>query len=298
MCCCVIVAALPVAAQELPTRPHDRAFWVALRDGGFALPPGESADGLLRASEPLLASRDPVLRDEVAYGLAVAWIYRARLVADAEVRALAVRLRGNLRVPASEGDADAVLRRSFSALVLSVIAAADLRQPVLDDRERAATVEAATAYLRDERDQRGYDPQIGWVHATAHCADLLKFLARSPRLTKDDQRRIAEAVIARTDRPGPAFSWGEDDRLAQVWRALVLRADADLAPLDAWLERLPPSWKALWKTPALETDAFARLRNAKHVLRSLHTGLAATKELPPAALAVRDRVLATLSAIE
>ena len=41
----------------------------------------------------------------------------------------------------------------------------------------------ALAYLAAELDLRGIEPRVGWIHATAHTADLLKFLARNPRFT-------------------------------------------------------------------------------------------------------------------
>jgi hypothetical protein len=42
-----------------------------------------------------------------------------------------------------------------------------------------AAVDLLTGYLRDERDLRGFDPKKGWMHATAHTADLLAELSRS-----------------------------------------------------------------------------------------------------------------------
>ena len=184
--------------------------------------------------------------------------------ARADIRAFADRLRGNLG-PGPAGDA--VLKRSFSALVLSIVAASDAKAPLLEDPDRAALVEAAARFVREEPDTRGYDPAVGWVHATAHGADLLKFLARSPRLTADEQRTIAAALLARIDRPGPAFTWGEDERIAGALRSIVVRADFDPAPFDRWMAGLEPAWAALWKAPALDTAAYARLSNAKHVLR-------------------------------
>ena len=46
---------------------------------------------------------------------------------------------------------------------------------------------------------RGLEPGIGWIHATAHTADLLKFLARDGRFTVADQRRLLEAAWAQDD---------------------------------------------------------------------------------------------------
>src|SRR3989442_13187184 len=80
--------------------------------------------------------------------------------------------------------------RAFSALDLSILAALDNQHPFLDDAELAGLLSAALAYLAGEKDLRAFDTRHGWMHATAHTADLLKFLGRNPRLRPADQGRI------------------------------------------------------------------------------------------------------------
>jgi hypothetical protein len=104
-------------------------------------------------------------------------------------------------------------------------------------------------------------------------------------------------VLARIERAGPVFAWGEDDRLAAVLVSLARRGDFDPAPVYRWMSQVPPAWKALWETPALDTGAFARLTNARHVLRSLHFALTASDQ-PPAARTMADRARATLARLE
>ena len=298
LACLAAAAALSSGQVVLASKDAteaNRAAWITLKDTGFAVPAGASPSAILDASAGLLGNRDPVLRDDVAYGLAVAWIYRDRRVPDAAIRAFAARLRDNLR-PGAPGDA--ALERSFSALVLSVVAAADLKVPIFTSGDREALVHAAALFLADELDTRGYDPQIGWVHATAHTADLLKFLGRSPQLTAADQRTIVQAVAARIDRPGGVFIWGEDDRLAAALGALVVRADFDPAPLDAWLAGLGPAWKGLWSAPVLDMGGYARLTNARHVLRSLYVSVAQAKDLPASARAVQAHLLDVLGELD
>jgi hypothetical protein len=280
-----------------PGTPADtnRAAWIALKDSGFAVPPGGSPAAILEASEGLLGNRDPILRDDVAYGLAVAWIYRERRVPDEAIRAFATRLRERMR-PGQPGDA--ALERSFSALVLSIVAAADLKSPILTADDRGALVRAAAIFLTDELDPRGYDPRVGWVHATAHAADLLKFLARSPQLSSSDQQLILRSLLARIDRPGPVFAWGEDDRIADALGALLVRRDVDPAPLDTWMAALAPATKAFWAAPVLDTNEYARLINATHVLRALYVSGAQTKDRPEPARAIEARILETLRELD
>ena len=92
--------------------------------------------------------------------------------------ALVTTLATSLRAGIGEAGTDTVLLRSFSALDLSILAALELQDPALDDSGYRGLLDDALAYLAAERDLRGIDPRVGWIHATAHTADLLKFLAR------------------------------------------------------------------------------------------------------------------------
>jgi hypothetical protein len=275
--------------------PRGRAFWVGLQERGFAVPAGADADALFAESEALLGVADPVLRDEVGYGLSVAWVLKQRRVSPEALRAHAGRLVARL-VASAGAEPGAALERSFAALRLSVVAAADAREPLLDDAGFAALVGGGTAALARETDYRGYDPELGWIHPTAHLADLLKFAARSPRLSAPQQAAVYGAVTARLAR-GSGFAWGEDERLAQVLRSLVLRADADPAPLEAWLATLPPQWKALWGAPALDVARYRALDDAKRTLRALLFFLDAQEKPGPVVERARQRVLEALAAL-
>ncbi len=271
--------------------PRGRAFWLSLRDAKFALPAGESREAVLRDAESLVDSEDPVLRDDVGYGLVVAWVYRDKTVPAPALLELTARLQERLKN--LEGP---VLGRSFSALSLSIIAAAELTQPVLSQAQFDALVEAATDELVLEPDLRGHDAKLGWIHATAHTADLLKFLARDDRLTGPQQDRIINAIVHRLSH-GASFVWGEEERLAAVIRSLVLREDARLRVMNAWLGTLGPAWKNLWGTPVLNRDAYAQLSNTKLTLRSLYVSLSASEKTPMVD-ATRADLLEALGALQ
>ena len=73
--CRAVVVPLAVCAALAPHVPltaqaGTRADWLALRASGFALQPGQSAEALLLEMNALLASPDPVLRDDVAFAAA------------------------------------------------------------------------------------------------------------------------------------------------------------------------------------------------------------------------------------
>lgn len=290
----VAVVSSPVAVRSAePPTPHDRAFWQRILDDDGKLPAGESAPVLVGELSQLLGASDPRLRDGVAYGLLSTWIYRDKLLGADELRARVAEWSANLRAGIGETGTDTVLRRSFSALMLSVVAAHDLAAPFLTRAEFDALLSAALDYLAAERDVRGYDPQKGWMHSAAHTADLLKFLARSPHLKPADQGRVLSAIAAKLDSCGP-LTHGEDERLAHAVLSLVLRADFDAAAFRAWHGGYPARRKALAGAQPLDPESYAALQNCKHVLVSLYALLAQVKEPTPALVAARDELLTTL----
>ena len=95
-----------------------------------------------------------------------------------------------------------------------MIAARDNEAPFLSAEEYATLLDAALTYFHDERDTRGLHAAKGWMHSAAHTSDLLKFLARNPRLPAAGPSRILSAVLAKNRESAAPFSQGEDERMA------------------------------------------------------------------------------------
>ncbi len=291
---CVIALAACVAPA--PAAPHDRAYWEAIVDHDFAVPEGADPLELVLELSDLLGSPDSELRDTFGYGIPAAWIWRDRRIDPAGRRVLIERWTANLRRGIGESSTDATLLRSFSALDLSLLAALDDADPYLTREEFSGLLAAALAYLRDERDVRGWDPRVGWVHTTAHTADLLKFLARNRHLERGEQRAILDAVAAKLGAAGQVYVWGEDERLALTVASIVRREDFDAAAFDAWIAGLAGDAKRLWANPpGIDPDLFRAVENAKNVLKSLAIALAVQENPPPAVAAARDAVVRTVA---
>jgi len=285
---------LLLAGAAPPTPKKDVAFWRGLAEAKFAVPEGASPGALLQEASLLLASPDPTLRDGVAYGAAAEWIVRKKLVEPEDLRKLLTLWTHNLEEGVGQTGDDRVLLRSFSALDLSLQAQRDLDTPYLEPAELTALLNSALAYLSAERDLRGYDANKGWMHATAHTADLLKALARNPRLPRADAARVLPGIGGKLREAGEVFAWGEDERLASATLAVVRRKDFDPAWLAAWHEGLVASADGLWDAASLDVRRFAAVQNAKHVLARLHALLAVVPEPTPAVTEARGSVLETL----
>jgi hypothetical protein len=296
---CLVALLLAGSAEAAPPRTegraHDRSFWRGIVEKGNAVPAGESAAALVRELSGYVGSPDPELRDTFSYGLTAEWIGKGRL-APADLRGLVRTWTANLRSGLGESGTDSVFRRSFSALNLATIAAYENEKPFLQPAEVRSLLDAALAYLAAEKDLRGYDPKKGWIHATAHTADLLAALAANRHLRKADHARLLDAFGARLDSAGMVFAWGEDEPVAEAMRALIQRKDFQARTLDPWLARLEAEKERLWQGEGGRVDPrlFAAVQNRKSVLKSLAVALANRGMLSPEATKARAKVLAAL----
>jgi hypothetical protein len=276
----------PLAAQAVPDPAPLRAFL----GKDAPLPAAAEQRGLLPQLTTLLGARDPALRDDLAYSLLAKWLCVDRVVPVEQRRALLETWLGALVVdPAAPPDA--VLRRSFSALALGLLVALDNREPWLTDAEHARLLAAAVDYLRAEGDVRGIVPELGWVHSVAHTADLLKLLARSPRLDAAGTARVLAAIADKLERTDVPLVCGEDERLARAVLAVAARDDFDDGAFAVWLGVVWPA-----AAGAADAAALARGHNRRHLVTTLHALLAADPRTSPSLEAARQAVGAHLRA--
>jgi len=279
-CFSVLIATLFFVslARSATNDLHDAAFWKAIKENNFAVPAHESAGALALEIPVLAASTDPTLRDGCGYEILAAWVYRNHLLTPEQLESLRSKLLPAMTAHIGESENDTVFGRSFSALYMSILAAQDLRQPFLSDATFKQTLDVALRCYAEEKDLRGYVPIKGWAHATAHVADLLKFLARSPHLSVEDQRRIVNAVAQRGRSAHLVFIWGEDARMAATLLSIVDRKDFDASIFKTWFDSLIGEHNELWKSPTIEQQAYASVRVQTNVLAHLSAKCAAEKD--------------------
>jgi len=290
---CLSVAIL-FAATLQPPQVHDKSFWRRIADAKFEVPAGATAPQLTRELLASLGAADPELRDDLAVSILTSWIYQKKLLGPDDLRPIVLTLEGNLRQGVGALGTDGVLLRSFSALTLSVIAARDNEAPFLSTEEYATLLDEALAYLRDERDTRGFDAAKGWMHSAAHTADLLKFLARSPRLPVAGQARILSAVLAKNRESPAPFTQGEDERMARIAISLARRADFDRDGFRAWLGAA----QAAAGFPKVPTpDGLRAQQNVRHLLTALWTVLSVDERPSEGAEFARQSLRETLKTL-
>lgn len=289
---CTLPASLLFATLALAQAQHDRSFWQAIAKNQFAVPEHESADALAHELSGLLASPDPELRDDLAYSILSTWIYRRNSpISTPTLISLTEDWRGNLKGGLGESGTNSVLKRSFSALCLAAMAEREAKLPFMGpDRYHQLLGEAVT-YLQAERDLRGYDAKLHWIHATAHTADLLAALAESPLLTKQEAASILAAVAARLSTATEVYTQGEQDRLAAAVVAVIRRNDFDSSGFAPWLERIRSEDRDVWT--ATTPDSLARYQNHNYMLQALIVRISLEPDSPRMS-DYRQQVLALL----
>ncbi len=281
-CWCVLGRA------EAP-RLHSVEFWREIVRRDYAVPAGADPAALARELAGHVGNPDPEWRDALGYTITAEWVRRGTL-AGKDLRELMPVWRQHLGGKGPE----AVLGRAFGALNLALAAAVDAQAPFLAEDEYRGLLDEALAVLVDERDLRGWDPREGWVHVTAHAADLLKWLVRSPRARPADQARVFDAIARRLETAPTVFTHGEPDRLAAVVVAIALRDDFDRAGFLAVMRRLaelPEGFTGIAPEPA----AYAARRNAVAFVEAVYFALGVQGVKHPAARETAAALLAAVS---
>ncbi len=100
--------------------------------------------------------------------------------------------------------------RTFAALILAEVVERDMASGRATAEAVLRWRDAFAAWYPAERDLRGWDERLGWLHAVAHGADALAAFGRSPRLGRDDLRGLsavkgrAKGAAGRADGAGDA----------------------------------------------------------------------------------------------
>jgi hypothetical protein len=189
--------------------------WQKVIDGGFRVPAGGVTDEVVGELAEALRSPDPVLRDQHAFTVLACWVPEL----DSGQRH---RLGDEMAARFADPEIQA---RTFAPLILAKI----VEQGDFD----GAWLAAFADWYPVEKDLRGYDPELGWLHAVAHGADLLGTLGRCPQVDPTTMLDLAVArLLART---GYLFAHQEDDRLGYALALTLTRPGLSRAQSVDWL---------------------------------------------------------------
>ena len=181
-------------------------------------------DETVAALTELLRSPDPATRDVFAY------VRLARLVPHLDTDR---RLRlGDTLLPALQDEQIQV--RTFAPLILASLVNAGSYRP--------QWLAAFEAWYPNERDLRGHDPELGWLHAVAHGADLLGEFGLCEEVEPAPLLRLAVArLLAPTEY---VLRDQEDDRLAHAIATTLTRVELTAEESVGWLGPVEAAFKA------------------------------------------------------
>ena len=217
-----------------------------------------------------LGHPDPYIRDELVYPTLYTWITKA-LAAEQVRTVLAQLLDGeHLFFKLGQADDETVLVRSFTLLQIVAVLDRHQQHPYLTPEEVQRLVPVLLHYLNGERDLRGYDVRLGWLHAAAHGADAVGALAACHELSGAAVKELLGGLQSLAGRDG-AYTDGEDERIAAAMSNALLRTE--LTPVErlGWLDGFQ---KQVQTYAELEMPAgYANFMNIKHTLRALYFSL-------------------------
>ncbi len=266
ICQTQLLAATKPPASTCASDDQNIERWRAVRESA------KDADANTLAVElaECLASRNPELRDRISYEVLTYWLRQDKLDAKT-VEALRDKLVPWLSRGDGEAGTDDAIARAFSALILSELIRHDSIHHQWTSQDISSTLTATLNMFPKERDYRGLDSELGWIHCIAHAGDLLWRLALHPGTSGKQHAQILDALTTQINRLGlPPYTHNEGDRLARVVGAIAARDMLPEARLSEWITVLGQpgaleTWGAAFSTPG----GMAQLHNVKLFLRAL-----------------------------
>jgi hypothetical protein len=178
----------------------------------------------------MLGSADPKVRDDTAFPVLAYWVSRG--VLDGCLGEFGDRLVGQF----SDGP---IYERTFAAISLTWFVLRDAQTSELDSETVLRWLDAFSRWWRTESDLRPWDPELGWLHAPAHGADVLRAFGRSPRLGEAELAGLLSLAVDRLlADEGYLYGNNEDDRIAYALATVLVRPEVTVSEAVGWIGRL------------------------------------------------------------
>ncbi|TQK42712.1 uncharacterized protein DUF2785 [Streptomyces sp. SLBN-118] len=261
----------------------DLVHWESIAADGFAFPDDVSASRLGDELSAMLVSPDPEVRDEHAYTAAARWIREGHL--DDVLEDLGNTAADRFTHPEIQA-------RTFAPLVLRCVLTRGHAVPgTLPEAAAERWYAGFSAWYPSERDTRGWDESLGWLHAVAHGADAASAFAEA---LPGRRTQLLELCARRMTAPHTDYRYEqlEDARLARALSLILLAPDLSAEQATGWLSVVADALDGggPGPVPPWAFNTFATLQALHlHLTRGLADG-----GVPPHAPIVAERVAAIL----
>jgi hypothetical protein len=261
----------------------DLLHWPELAAAGYVYPADVSPGAVAAELAPMLASPDPVVRDKYAYTASARWILDGHL--DEVLDQLGDTATGHFTHPEIQA-------RTFAPLVLDCILTRATAAPgVISEATAQRWYAAFAAWYPREHDTRGWDDDLGWLHAVAHGADAAATFALVMPERRTDLLELCAQRMTAAD-ADYRYAQLEDARLAQALTGILLVPGLTAEQATSWLTIVDDALAGggPGAVPIWAFNTFATLQSLHlHLARGLADG-----GIPPHATVVAERVAGIL----
>lgn len=183
-----------------------------------------------------IGSLDPILRDELIYGILFHWISKNKFTSEQLQKLLEISIdKDHLFYKLYEKDEDAVFKRTFSVLIVALIIENHRQENFLSKEKLYEVKDKLIEYMNNEKDVRGYVEVKGWAHSAAHTADALDELVKCSFITKNDLLDVLKAIKTKVCIGYHVFIEEENERLVTVVKTLCNKNILSDLEITDWL---------------------------------------------------------------
>ncbi|MFE9883004.1 DUF2785 domain-containing protein [Streptomyces sp. NPDC005784] len=262
--------------------PMDHSTWSSIAAEDFPFPEGVPASRLGDELSAMFVHPGPRVRDDQAYTAAARWIAEGRL--DEVLEDLGDTAADRFTHPEIQA-------RTFAPLVLRCVLARAVAAPgAVPGAAAERWYVPFAAWYPAERDTRGWDDSLGWLHAVAHGADAAAAFAQAlPGRRAELLELCARRMTAAADH---RYVQLEDARLARAICRILLVPGLSAEQATGWLSVVAEALEGggPGPVPPWAFNTFATLQSLHlHLTRGL-----AEEGVPAHAGAVAANVAAVL----
>ncbi|MET7618019.1 DUF2785 domain-containing protein [Streptomyces sp. NPDC005408] len=261
----------------------DLVRWSSIAAEGFPFPDAVSASRLSDELSAMLVSPDPEVRDDHAYTAAARWIREGHL--DEVLEDLGDTAADRFTHPEIQA-------RTFAPLVLRCVLTRGHAVPGTVPEAAAERWYAGfSSWYPSERDTRGWDDSLGWLHAVAHGADAAAAFAQALPARRTE---LLELCARRMTAAHADYRYAqlEDARLAHALSRILLAPGLTAEQATDWLSVVMDALEGggPGSVPSWAFNTFATLQSLHlHLTHGLADG-----GIPPHAQVVAARVASIL----
>ncbi|MEF9920410.1 DUF2785 domain-containing protein [Anaerorhabdus sp.] len=210
-----------------------------------------------------IGDQEKELRDELIYKTFTKLIIDDRFIKQDQLKEILAIVLDDRHLYLNL-DKNSVLTRSFSILVVALILNRNNNETCLSIEEFNHVKDKVLTYFEFEKDYRGYEKKVGWIHAIAHTCDALEEIVLNQNCSHDDCIHILAIALRVFTNPDTIFSHEEDERFVVVLNAMIKRELISIKELNHWIEKL------ILVEDNSNYETFVKRVNGKNLLRSIH----------------------------